>query len=122
MFCVKFRFSSSFVAALKRCGAFFIVLKTFFTLLSDRRPLPPDSAIVGNAELLFRLKDPKRNERDNERDNGRKRCRVEDVWDALGDAESVTFRSNSDVTNLSSSAKSASLFEALLLPALVPAA
>lgn len=115
MFCVKFLFSSSF-AVLKRCGAFLMVFRTLFTLgliaCSDRRPLPPDSAIVGNAELLFRLNEPKRSERDNERDSGRSRCIVEDC-DELGedDEPSVAFLSSSDVTNLSSSAKSALLLD-----------
>lgn len=91
--------------------------KTFRTLgaeeWSDRRPLPPDSAMVGSAELLLLLNDPKRSERDNERDSGRSRCKVED-WEFPGeddDGDSVAFLSSSVVTNLSSSAKSASLFD-----------
>lgn len=112
MFCVKFLFSSS-LAVLKRCGAFLITFRTFFTLglivCSDRPPLPPDSAIVGNAALLFRLNDPNRSERDNERESGRSRCIVD--CDELGEDVSVAFLSSSDVTNLSSSAKSASLLD-----------
>jgi hypothetical protein len=116
-------FSSSF-AWLNLCGAFLIVFKTFLTLgfiaLSERRPLPPVSVIVGKAELLFLLNDPKRSERDNERDNGRSRCKVE-LCEELGDDDdvSVAFLSSSVVTNLSSRAKSASLLEvrfAALLP------
>lgn len=119
MFFVKFLFSSSF-AVLKRCGAFLIVLRTFltpgFNAWSDRRPLPPVSAIVGKVELLFRLNDP-RSERDKERDSGRSRFKV-DAWEELGedDDDSAAFLSSSVVTNLSSNAKSASLFEARLVP------
>jgi len=133
MFCVKFLLSSSSFAALKRCGAFRIVLRTLFTLgvtnarsVDDRRPLPPDSTIVGSAELLlFLLNDPKRKERDNERERGLNFCRVDaPAPDDDDDGESVGLRSNSDVTNLSSSAKSASFlevrFEALLLLPLPP--
>lgn len=114
IFCVKFLFSSSF-AVLKRCGAFRMTSRTFFTpWWSDLRPLPvDDSAIVGNAELLLRLNDPKRSERDNERDSGRRRCKVE-ACDELGDDDddSVAFLSNNVVSILSSSAMSVSLLEA----------
>lgn len=63
--------------------------------------------MVGKAELLFLLNDPKRSERDNERDSG---------LEAPGedDGASAAFLSSSVVTNLSSSAKSASLFEVRL--------
>lgn len=91
-----------------------MVFRTFLTLgLSDRRPLPLDSAIVGRAELLlFRLNDPKRSERDNERESGLSRCNVEACEELGEDADdSVAFLSNSVVTNLSSSAKSAGVFE-----------
>lgn len=103
-----------------------MVFRTFFTLglivCSDRRPLPPDSAIVGKAELLFRLNDPNRSERDNERESGRSRCIVEDCDELGEDVDvSVAFLSSSDVTNLSSSAKSASLLD-LRLAGLFPEA
>lgn len=62
---------------------------------------------MGNAaELLFRLNDPKRRERDKERESGRSRCEVFD-----GEDESFAFRSSSVVTNLSNNANSASLFD-----------
>lgn len=65
-----------------------------------------------------------RNERDNELDNGRSLCKVE-VCDELGedDEDSVAFLSSRVVTNLSSSAKSASLFEVrfAVVAALFPA-
>lgn len=82
---------------------------TFFMLgfvCSDLRPLPLDSVIVGNAELLFLLKDPKRSERDNEREIGRSLCKVLDC-DVLGEEVSPgDLCSKSVVTNLSSSARS----------------
>lgn len=114
MFAVRFLLSSS-PAVLNRCGAFFIALRTLLTLglavWSERRPLPLDSAIVGSAELLFLLNDPKRSERDNERDSGLRRCKVE-LCEELGDEDDDSaLRSSSVVTNLSSSARSASLFE-----------
>jgi len=108
---------SSSPAVLNRCGAFFIALRTFRTLglavvwSAERRPLPLDSAIVGSAELLFLLNDPKRSERDNERDSGLRRCKVE-LCEELGEEDDDSaLRSSSVVTNLSSSARSASLFE-----------
>jgi hypothetical protein len=79
-----------------------MLLMTFFTLgfvKSDRLPLPLDSTIVGNVELLFLLNEPKRNERD----SGRRRCKVP-VRDVLGEDVSLEDFSNSVVTNLSSSA------------------
>lgn len=68
--------------------------------------------MVGKAELLFLLNDPKRNERDNELDSGRSLCKVDDC-DEPGEEDdaSVVFLSSRVVTNLSSSAKSALLFE-----------
>lgn len=120
IFCVKLFLlsSSSSFAVLKRCGAFLIVLMTFFTLgltalsFADRWLPPPNaSAIVGKVELLlfallFRFNEPSRKERDNERDSGLNLFNVEDeVPDEFGD-ESATFLSSSVVTNLSSSAKS----------------
>lgn len=117
IFCVKLFLlsSSSSLAVLKRCGAFLIVLMTFFTLgltalsFCDRWlvPLPLcDSTMVGKAELLLllRFNDPRRNERDNERDSGLNFFNVDDP-DERGD-DSATFFSNSEVTNLSRSAKS----------------
>jgi hypothetical protein len=110
IFLVRFLFSSSSLAALKRCGAFLIVLMTFFTVgidfsVTDRRPLPPISTIVGNVELLLlllRFNDPKRNERDNERESGLNFFNV-DACEELGD-DSATFFSSSVVSNLSNSA------------------
>ena len=108
MFRVRFLHSSS-LAVLNRCGAFLMVLMTFFTLgfvWSDRLPLPPDSTIVGNVELLFLLNEPKRSERDKERESGRRRCKVPER-DALGEEVSVgDFCSSSVVTNLPSRARS----------------
>lgn len=112
--------SSSSLAVLKRCGAFLIVFMTFLTLglvalsFVDRWLLPPppsDSTMVGRVVLLFvlvlfRFNDPRRNERDNERDSGLNFFNVVDVPDELGDDDSATFFSNSEVTNLSRSAKS----------------
>lgn len=112
--------ASSSLAVLNRCGAFLrTFVRAFFTLgCSRRRPLPPVSAIVGSVVLLLllRLNEPKRSERDRERDSGLKRCIV-DACEELGDDDddSVAFLSSSVVTNLSSSAKSASLFEVRLL-------
>jgi hypothetical protein len=115
---VRFLLSSSFAAldVLKRCGAFLIVLMTFFTLglielsvVDLRRPLPPDSAIVGNVALLLllRFNEPSRNERDNERESGLNLFNVndDDDCDELGD-DSATFLSSKFVTNLSSNAES----------------
>lgn len=100
-----------------------MALKTFLTLGFAARPLPPDSAIVGSAELLFRLNDPKRSERDKERDSGLNRCSVEPC-EPLGEDDedgSAAFRSSSVVTNLSRSSRSASLLEARLEPSAVGA-
>lgn len=120
MFCVKLFLlsSSSSFAVLKRCGAFLIVLMTFFTLgltalsFADRWLLAPPSAsaMVGKVELLllallFRFNEPSRKERDNERDSGLNLFNVDEVPDELDD-ESATFLSSSVVTNLSRSAKS----------------
>lgn len=103
--------------------------KTLFTVglivCSPRRPLPPDSKIVGKVSelLLFRLNEPSRSERDNERDSGRSRCIVEDCEELGEDDVSIAFLSSSDVTNLSSSAKSASLLDVLFpvtFPEIIP--
>lgn len=122
IFLVSVLFSSSSLAVLKRCGAFLIVLITFLTCgivfsVTDRRPLPPISAIVGNVELLLlllRFNDPKRNERDNERESGLSFFNVDD-WDELGD-DSATFFSSNDVTSLSN--KAISVVFAMLLDVL----
>jgi hypothetical protein len=86
---------------------------TFFTLLvADRRPLLPDSTIVGKFELLLalllRFNEPSRNERDNERESGLSRWNAE--WEECGEdeaaADSATFFCSNELTNLSSSARS----------------
>lgn len=135
IFCVKlFLLSSSssiaVAAALKRCGAFLIVFMTLFTLglvalsFVDRwlpPPPPPDSTIVASCVvlllllLLLRFIDPRRNERDKERDSGLSFFNVDDdPADELGD-DSATRFSNSEVTNLSRSAKSLAFGGLLLL-------
>lgn len=89
-----------------------------FNIRPDRQPLPL-SVIVSLAELWLLLTDLDRRERDNERDCGLGLYKAENK-DEVSEVEAA-FASSRVLTNLSSSAKSASLFQVRFAELLVGA-